>query len=117
MKRVILFMALSIIGFNLSAQEMSEKETKAIHKEHKKAEKDMKRAEKEHKKAEKAHQKNEKARKNLEKAKEKHQDAEEKYNKLKSRGKLSPEAEEKWLKKIDKLNENILKAEKKLKQT
>ncbi|WP_191858639.1 hypothetical protein [Hanstruepera ponticola] len=117
MKGIILFLALIMFSFNLSAQGLSEKETKAIHKEHQKAEKEMKRAEKKHKKAEKEHQKKEKARKNLENAKEKYEDNQSKYQKLKAKGKLDADAEEKWLKKLDKLNENIIKTEKKLKQT
>ena len=116
MKRIILFLTFILFSFNLSAQALSEKETNAIHKEHMKAEKEMKRAEKKHKKAEKEHQKKEKARKNLEKTKKKYQDNLLKYQKLKDKGKLNAETEAKWLKKLDKLNENVLKAEKKLKK-
>ncbi|WP_223032576.1 hypothetical protein [Hanstruepera marina] len=116
MKRVVLFLGLLLISFNLSAQEMTEKETKAIHKEHKKAERDMKRAEKKHKKAEKEHKNKEKSRKDLEKAKNKYQKANIKYETLKNKGTLEPKTEERWLQKLDRLNEDIIKAEKKFKR-
>lgn len=79
-----------------------------------KAEKEQKKAEKKQKKAEKALKQKEKAQSNYDKATKKHQDALKKYEKLKNKGKLSPQDEAKWLEKIEKLNANISKAKRKL---
>ena len=43
--------------------------------------------------------------------------AQSKFERLKNKGKLSPNDETKWLEKIKKLNEKIEKAEKKLKRS
>ena len=40
---------------------------------------------------------------------EKYSDAQKKYEKLKNKGKLSPVDEEKWLKKLENLKENLEK--------
>ncbi|WP_372757367.1 hypothetical protein [Mariniflexile sp.] len=94
---------------------------KALNEEREAAEKAIKKAEKEQKKAEKALKKAEKEIKAKEKAQAKFDDANEdytdaiaKYEKLKKKGKLSPNDEAKWLKKIEGLKEDIAKAKKKL---
>ena len=94
---------------------------KALEKERAAAEKAIKKAEKEQKKAEKAQKKAEKELKARQKAQSKFEDANEdykdglaKYEKLKEKGKLSPNDEAKWLKKIEGLKEDIEKAKKKL---
>jgi len=80
----------------------------------KKAENDLKNAEKKQKKAEKELKAKDKAQSNYEKAGNKYNDAIKKYEKLKRKGKLSPNDEAKWLEKIDNLNEDISKAKRKL---
>jgi phenylalanyl-tRNA synthetase alpha subunit len=80
----------------------------------KKAENDLKNAEKKQKKAEKELKARDKAQSNYEKAGNKYNDAIKKYEKLKRKGKLSPNDEAKWLEKIDNLNEDISKAKRKL---
>ena len=102
-------------------QKEAEKAQKAAEKEQKKAEKEQKKAEKEQKKAEKAQKKAEKELKAKEKAQSKFDDANEdytdalsKYEKLKVKGKLSPNDETKWQGKLLKLKDNINKAKKKL---
>ena len=102
-------------------QKALEKERAAAEKAIKKAEKEQKKAEKEQKKAEKAQKKAEKELKARQKAQSKFEDANEdykdglaKYEKLKEKGKLSPNDEAKWLKKIEGLKEDIEKAKKKL---
>ena len=94
---------------------------KALDKERAKAEKALKNAEKEQKKAEKKQKKAEKELKAREKAQSRFEDANEdykdglaKYERLKEKGKLSPNDEAKWVKKIEGLKEDIEKAKKKL---
>lgn len=99
----------------LARQEEAQRKLEKAEKEQKKAEKEQKKAEKKQRKAEKALKQKEKAQANFDKAVKKHKDAQKKYGKLKSKGKLSPVDEKKWLEKIEKLNNNIAKAKKKLK--
>lgn len=80
----------------------------------KKAEDDLKKAEKKQKKAEKELKARDKAQSNYEKAGDKYNDAINKYEKLKRKGKLSPNDEAKWLEKIDNLNKDIDIARRKL---
>jgi Mg-chelatase subunit ChlI len=91
-----------------------EKTQKKQQKEQKKLEKEAKQAQKKQKQAEKALKKKQKARNNFNAAKKKHLQAQNKYEKLKKRGKLSPDDEVKWFKKIEQLNNKIIKAERKL---
>ena len=92
------------------------KETEDTQKQLEKAEKDQKKAEKRQKKAEKALKKRKRAQSNFDKSAKKHQGAIKKYEKLKKRGKLSPEDEAKWLEKIEKFEKFHNKAKKKLKK-
>ena len=94
---------------------MQIKEAKNTQNRIEKAEKDQKKAEKKQKKAEKELKKRQKSQSNFDKSTKKHDDAINKYNRLKKKGKLSPEDEEKWLEKIEKLKETQVKAKKKLK--
>ena len=87
-----------------------------VEKEQKRAEKKQKQAEKKQKKAEKEVKKREKAQRNLEKSQKKLKKDTTKYEKLKANGKLSPEDEGKWLKRLEKLKEKIEKAEKKVRK-
>lgn len=96
------------------AQKEAEKAAKAEEKAKKKAKKENEKAEKEQKKAEKELKKEEKAQSNFVKAGAKHTDAILKYEKLKSKGELSPVDEEKWIKKIDKLNVKLKKSKGKI---
>ncbi|MBO6605600.1 hypothetical protein [Psychroserpens sp.] len=57
-----------------------------------------------------------KAQSHFEKTGKKLESAQRKYNKLKRKGKLSPEDEEKWIKKIEKLERKLKKAEKNMKR-
>lgn len=97
------------------ALENKEKEQAKAEKKAKKAEKEAKKAQKKAKKAEKALKQKIKAQERLEKAIGKLEDAQDKYLKLKNKGKLSPNDEAKWLKKIEKLRGKHQKAETKLK--
>lgn len=83
-------------------------------KERKKAQKAQKKAEKEQKKALKQ---KEKAQSDYNKAVKDLEQAQSKFERLKNKGKLSPNDEAKWLEKIQKLNGKIEKAEKKLKRS
>ncbi|GAB1857583.1 hypothetical protein MHTCC0001_24190 [Flavobacteriaceae bacterium MHTCC 0001] len=98
-----------------ATQQQLEKEQEKAEKNLKKAEKEQKKAEKERKRTEKVLKQKERAQANFDRATQKHQAAQTKYTKLKAKGKLSPVDEGKWLKKIDRLNDNINKAKKKLK--
>ena len=98
------------------ALEKAEAEQKKAEKERKKAEKKQKQAEKAQKKAENEVKKREKAQSNLAKSQKKYKRDTEKYENLKTKGKLSPEDEGKWLKKLNKQKENIEKAEKKVRK-
>ncbi len=83
----------------------------------KKAEKEKKAAEKKVKKAEKALKSKVKAQKKLIKANDKLKSGIKKYNKLKKSGDLSPNDNQKWLSKIEKLKKNVTKAEKNFKKS
>ncbi|MFG6686950.1 hypothetical protein ACGK9U_10235 [Mariniflexile sp. HNIBRBA6329] len=91
-----------------------DKERKDGEKAIKKAEKEQKAAEKKQKKAEKELKAKEKAQSKFEDANDDHADAVKKYEKLKKKGKLSPNDEEKHLEKIKDLKEDIEKAKRKL---
>lgn len=102
-------------------QEIAERALKDAEREQKAAEKKMKDAEKAQRAAEKKQKAAEKELKQKQKAQSKYEDASEDYNdaiakyeKLRDRGKLSPNDEEKWFKKIDGLKEDIEKARRKL---
>jgi len=94
----------------IEAAKKAEKEKKAAEKEAKKAEKAIK-------KKEKALKKKEKALDKLNKAKEKLQSGIKKHSSLKKKGDLSPNDDQKWLEKIEKLKKNVTKAEKKFKKS
>ncbi len=81
------------------------------------AEKEQQKAIKRQKQAEKALKRKQKAQSNFDKATKRHNVANKKYLKLKKKGKLSPEDEAKWLEKIEKLNTNLAKAQRKLKKS
>ena len=101
----------------LAAFEKKEKmieETKKAEKELKKAEKAQKRAERRQKKAEKELKARERAQSKFEDANDDYNDAIKKYEKLKKKGKLSPNDEAKWLEKIQDLKKDIDKAKRKL---
>jgi len=91
-----------------------EKAVKQEEKAKKEKEKDVKKAEKAQKKSEKELKAKEKAKSTYEKAEKKHESAVAKYEKLKKKGKLSPVDEKKSLDKIEKLNEKVEKAKRKL---
>lgn len=91
-----------------------EKEKKQAEKEKKKAEKARKKAEKEKKKAEKALKKKQKAKKKFEQTKSKFEKAKKKHKRMKENGNLSPNDEVKWQKKLEKLNKNVNKAQKRM---
>lgn len=95
--------------------EKAEKERKKSEKEQKRAEKEQKQAEKKQKSAEKELKQKENAQSNYNKAIKKHKEAQKKYEKLKGKGKLSPIDEQKWLEKIEKLNEKVSKTKRRLK--
>lgn len=94
----------------IKLKEAEAKAQKKKEKQIKKAEKAQKKAEKAAKKAERELKRKEKAQKSLDKADKALKKAQKKYNKLKSRGKLSPEDEKKWLGKIEKLSKKLEKA-------
>ena len=93
----------------------SQKRLEKAKKEQRKAEKDQKRAEKKQKRAEKELKQRQKTQSNFDKSIKKHKGAIKKYEKLKKKGKLSPEGEGKWLEKIAKYKETSEKAKKRLK--
>lgn len=88
------------------------------HKNHvkanKKEEKAIKKQDKAQKKAEKELKKKGKALSKFNKASQKMEQNQVKYNKLKERGKLSPNDDVKWLKKLDGLKKNVEKSRKSL---
>ena len=92
----------------------AEKAIKKAEKEQNKAEKEQRKAEKELKKAEKELKAKEKAQSKFEDANDDYTNAIKKYDKLKKKGKLSPNDEAKWLEKIDGLKADIDKTKKKL---
>lgn len=90
------------------------KEEKNVEKARKKQEKAVKKAEKAQKKAEKALKQKQKAQDNVNKATRKFDQQQEKYQKLKNSGKLSPNDDAKWLKKLNGYKNDIEKARTKL---
>lgn len=98
----------------LKEVEETQKRVEKAEKEQENAEKDQKRAEKKQKKAEKELKNRQKTQSNFDKSIKKHKAAISKYEKLKKKGKLSPQDEEKWLEKIAKYKEASLKAKKRL---
>ncbi|MEO8774360.1 MAG: hypothetical protein ABI263_10225 [Gelidibacter sp.] len=87
---------------------------KNVEKARKKLEKAAKNAEKAEKKALKDLKKKQKAQDNVNKAVRKFDQQEEKYQKLKNSGKLSPNDESKWLKKLNGYKHDLEKARTKL---
>ena len=98
----------------IKAAEETKARIEKAEKEQEKAEKEQKRAEKKQKTAEKALKKKQKAQSNYEKSTKKHSNAIKKFEKLKKKGKLSPQDEVKWLEKIEKYKTTAAKAKKKL---
>lgn len=80
----------------------------------KRAEKARKKQEKAQKKAAKNLKKKQKAQDRYLKATKKLEKNEAKYNRLKERGKLSPNAEDQWLKKLDRFKKDVEKKRKNL---
>lgn len=78
------------------------------------AEKARKKQDKAHKKAAKDLKRKQKSQDRYLKATKKLEQNEAKYNRLKERGKLSPNAEEKWLKKLDRFKKDVEKRRKNL---
>ncbi len=103
------------ILFAIEHQNDKFQEAKRIEKQLEKAEKERKREEKKRKQVEKKLKQKQKAQANLEHAIKRHENALKKYNKLKSKGKLSPVKEANWLDKIERLDQSIGKAKLKLK--
>ncbi|WP_353777452.1 hypothetical protein [Winogradskyella sp. 3972H.M.0a.05] len=97
-----------------SEEAKTEKVQKKKEKALRKAEKAEKKAKKAAKKAERALRKKEKAQKGFDKATKALNKANRKYEKLKSKGKLSPEDERKMLEKIEKLTQRQAKAKRKM---
>ncbi len=90
------------------------KERKEAEKAMKEAEKAQKRAEKEQKKAERALQNKQDAQDNFEKATKRLSKNQAKYDKLKRKGKLSPNDEKDWMKKLENYREDVSDAKEKL---
>ena len=91
-----------------------EAEQKAQEKALKAAEEALKKAEQEQKALEKAAEKKEQLREDFIDANSKYKDQKEKYQKLHDAGKLSPNDEEKWAKRLEKLKSKMEEAERKL---
>lgn len=104
----------ALIAERKRADKVLDEERKRAEKIVKKAESDLKNAEKKQKKAEKELKARDKAQSNYEKAGDKYNDAIKKYEKLKRKGKLSPNDEAKWLEKIDDFNKDLDKTRRKL---
>ena len=95
-------------------QKALDKERAETAKAIKKAEKEKKNAEKKQKQAEKELKAKQKAQSKFNTANDDYNKAIKKFEKLKDKGKLSPNNEEKWLKKIDNLNRTVEKSRRKL---
>ncbi len=106
-----------VIKNKLKNKIATEKRLKSAEKAQKQAENKQKKAEKKQKQAEKELKRSEKAQKNYENAMEKYSDAQKKYEKLKNKGKLSPVDEEKWIKKLENLKDNVEKNRKRANRT
>jgi hypothetical protein len=98
----------------LSQQILAEKKLKEAERAQKKAEKAQRKAEKKQKAAEKKIKKAETAKKKYEDAQSKYEKELKKYQKLQFKGKLSPEDEIKWQKKLAGLKANIEKLKNRL---
>ena len=98
----------------LLKQKALDKERSEAEKAIKKAERDQKKAEKKQKQAEKDLKARQKAQSKFEKAGKDYSNNSNKYEKLKGKGKLSPNEEAKWLKKLEDLKNDLEKAKKKL---
>ena len=105
-----------VIKNKLKNKIATDNKIKSAEKAENKAENKQKKAEKKQKQAEKDLKKREKIQKNYKNAQQRYSDAQNKYEKLKKRGKLSPDDEAKWLKKLENLKENLDKNEKRLKR-
>jgi DNA repair exonuclease SbcCD ATPase subunit len=95
-------------------KEALEAEQKAQEKALKEAENALKKAEQAQKALEKALEKKEKLREAFIDANSKYKDQKDKYERLHDAGKLSPNDEEKWAKRLDKLKSKMEEAERKL---
>jgi len=98
-------------------KEALEAEQRAQEKALKQAEEALKKAEKEQKSLEKAAKRKEKLREDFIGASSKYKSQKEKYQKLHDAGKLSPNDEEKWAKRLEKLKSKMEKAEQELKKS
>lgn len=98
----------------LSEQILAEKKLKELEKAQKKAKKKQKAAEKKQRKAEKEIKAKEKAQKNYADAQDKYQKELKRHERLSDKGKLSPEDEIKWQKKLEGLQKKIDKSKRKL---
>ncbi|TXD83705.1 hypothetical protein ESY86_08480 [Subsaximicrobium wynnwilliamsii] len=107
----------STISEKIDADVKAKREAKALEKANKKAEKALKKAEKAQKQAEKTLKQNQKAQDKLIKASRKLKNAESKYQKLKRKGKLAPNDDAKWLKKIEGIKKDITKAQQQLERS
>lgn len=131
MKKIFLILVFLGLVYHGNAQEIGIKETnepsliksieqKSAAKKHKKELKksrdQQKKAKKSQRKAEKALNKKKRAQKTFDKSAKKLESAQKSYETLKSRGRLSPMDEEKWLKKINRLEKNKKKAVTKLRK-
>ena len=97
-------------------KEALEDKQKAQEKAIKDAEKALKEVEKKQKAIEKAMEKKETLREDFIDANSKYKDQKDKYQKLHDAGKLSPNDEEKWAKRLDKLKSKMEEAERELNQ-
>ena len=98
----------------LSKQILADKKLKEAEKAQKKAEKSQKKAEKKQRAAEKKIKQAEKAKDNYSDAQNKYKKELKKHQKLQSKGKLSPEDEINWQKKLEGLKNKIDKLKRKL---
>ena len=98
----------------LSEQIIADKKLKEAEKAQKKAEKSQRKAEKKQKDAEKEIKKAEKAKKRYTDAQDKYEKELKKHQKLQEKGKLSPQDEIKWQKKLESLKSKIDKLKRKL---
>lgn len=101
----------------LDEQLKKEKRIKKAENEQKKAEKRQKQAEKKLKKAKRELKQKQKAERNFEKAQSNYEQSQKKFSRLKSKGKLSPDDESKWIRKIENQKEQLTKAKRRLKRS
>lgn len=93
------------------------KTLKAQKKDAKRTENAKEKLEKSHKKAQKKLKKKQKAQRKFDKAAKRFEHNQEKYEKLKMRGKLSPNDEAKWLKALERYKKDLDKATKNLRRS